>query len=108
MSTESHSLAHKTQEEIVKRYGFTTQSIIWIEELAELQKALTKLLRVTRLDRLTTDAGQKAINDLHEEMADVLICLEQMIITFKNEKEVDKNYYTKMARMRNHLLEDKE
>lgn len=47
------------------------QEIIWVEELSELQKEITKSLR-----------GKLRKDCMEEELADVLICLEQLKIKY--------------------------
>ena len=62
-------------EEALRTYGAEAQTIMVMEEMAELQKALCKLPR-------TTSAKERGIIVLQiaEEIADVQIMLEQMII----------------------------
>lgn len=54
-------------DEAIKTYGVENQLIVAIEELSELQKELTKLLR-----------GQGNHDHIVEELVDVLIMLEQV------------------------------
>lgn len=51
--------------------GGRTQEVIWIEELGELQHEITKSLR-----------GNLRKEHLIEELADVLICIEQLRIKY--------------------------
>lgn len=56
------------------------QDVIWMEELAELQQAISKGLR-GKLDR----------DNLIEETTDVIICLTQLMIKYDiNEEELQK------------------
>ena len=57
------------QEQLLKNGNI--QQVIWMEELAELQQAISKGLR-GKLDRY----------NLIEEVADVLICLTQLRIEY--------------------------
>ena len=57
------------QEQLLKNGNI--QQVIWMEELAELQQAISKSLR-GKLDRY----------NLIEEVADVLICLTQLRIKY--------------------------
>lgn len=52
---------------IMNEYGITIQESVWVEELAELQQALSKYIR-----------GRYSIGNIAEEVADVEICLEQI------------------------------
>jgi len=59
------------------KFGDECQIIVAIEELAELQKELTKLLRCN-----------SNLEAIAEEMADVEIMLEQLKMMFNNQKAV--------------------
>lgn len=54
-------------EKAILRHGITTQSVICMEEMAELRKEVSKYIR---------GKGNKA--NLAEEMADVYICLNML------------------------------
>ena len=56
---------------IIEKYGKEAQTIVAIEELSELQKALCKYLR-----------GQDNFENIVEEIADVKIMLEQLELIF--------------------------
>ena len=59
-------------ERIVYGNGKTMQLIVAIEELAELQKELTKSLR-----------GQENIDHIEEEMADVMLIIDELSYIFR-------------------------
>ena len=73
----------KTYIKLIGKFGCDHQIIVGIEELAELQKELTKQLR-----------GNGNINHIISEIADVEIMIEQLKIIFNCKKEVEntKNY----------------
>lgn len=57
------------------------QSVIWVEELSELIKAITKMERMmVSGDDIDSDEALALRKNLIEEMADVLICIKQMMI----------------------------
>ena len=60
----------------VVRYGIQLQSIVAMEECAELQKEISKLLR-----------GSGARTHLLEEMADVIICIKQLQLMYNLDDE---------------------
>jgi|WetSurMetagenome_2_1015567.scaffolds.fasta_scaffold03545_12 hypothetical protein len=60
--------------EAIKRWGIESQSFMAIEEMAELTKALSKIYR---------ECGQKQIENVIEEIADVKIMLEQMEMIYE-------------------------
>lgn len=57
--------------EAIEKYGAVNQTMVAIEEMAELMQALVKCLR-----------GQKNRNNLVEEIADVHIMLDQIMIIY--------------------------
>lgn len=65
-------------QETMDRYGIEKQSLVAMEELSELQKAISKLVR--NPEEKTKPLEFKGLkNNLIEEMADVLICMDQLI-----------------------------
>lgn len=91
--------AEEIEREAAERYGIRSQSIVAIEEMSELQKELTKLLRgecENRIDRIS------------EEMADVYIMLEQLEILIENHAEIGEWKGKKLRRLRDKLRKDSE
>lgn len=89
---------------IIKTCGEKAQMVVAIEEASELQKALCKYLRVE-------GAGQKfdALKAITEEMADVQIMLDQLMIIFANEEQMQKVVAEKIERTYKRLgIETKE
>lgn len=62
----------KDLEKIIEHYGGINQVLVLFEEMGELTKAITKVLR---------EQGNKA--DVAEELADVQIMIDQMKLIFK-------------------------
>lgn len=75
---------------LIDKFGSVTQLIVTIEELSELQKAITKLLR----NKVTQDN----ITAMTEEIADVEIMLEQIKQFFKISEEVEYQKGIKLIR----------
>ena len=73
-------------EEILIWHGRESQERQAMEEMAELTQALNKLWR-NRRGHIRKDRT-KLLNNVTEEMADVIICLEQLIQIYSNEKEI--------------------
>lgn len=67
----------ETIEQAINVYGEVNQKIVAIEELSELQKEICKDLR-----------GQGNSYNLAEEIADVIICLEQLIKMYGYDKNM--------------------
>ena len=74
----------KILEGAIKTWGEEAQSVVAIEELSELTKALTKCLRYYVAEQ--GDHGQ-IVADIREEMADVGIMLNQMELIFGDPTE---------------------
>lgn len=55
----------------IKYWGLEAQMFMMFEEMAELQKAITKIWR-----------GQGTKEDMADELADVEVMMEQMVIAF--------------------------
>ena len=91
--------AEEIEREAAERYGIRSQSIVAIEELSELQKELTKLLR---------GECENPIDHISEEMADVYIMLEQLKILFKNRAMISEWKNKKLRRLRDRLRKDSE
>lgn len=91
--------AEEIEREAAERYGIRNQSIIAIEEMSELQKELTKLLR---------GECENRIDHISEEMADVYIMLEQLEILLNNRAMIDEWKDKKLRRLRDRLRKDSE
>ena len=76
----------------IEKYGAEAQVVVALEEMAELQQALTKFLR--------GNPDQKNIN---EEMADVSIMLEQLKLIFNNRAAVTHWEHKKLTRLEQRL-----
>ncbi len=85
------------QEPIVRVYGIKSQSIIWLEELSELAQAVSKCCR---------DADGETVANMTEEIADVLICIEQMRATYGiKAADVQEVIYEKQERQKKRVAE---
>ena len=68
----------RVNDKTLDRYGIERQSLVAMEELSELQKAISKLVR--NPEEKTKPLEFKGLrHNLIEEMADVLICMDQLI-----------------------------
>ncbi len=66
----------RVNDETMDRYGIERQSLVAMEELSELQKAISKLVRNPEKTKPLVFEGLR--NNLIEEMADVIICMDQL------------------------------
>lgn len=88
------------------RYGIQNQSLVAMEELSELQKAVSKLVRCS--EERTKPFDFKGLrNNLIEEMADVLICMDQLIEYYQIERsEIQEFIQAKQERQAKRLEEE--
>lgn len=79
--------------EVLAKYGCENQMNMVIEECAELQKAVCKIIRD---DGHITD---KHDENLREELVDVLVVCQQMFLVLKmTEEEINKRAGAKLER----------
>ena len=74
----------KILEGAIKTWGQEAQSVVAIEELSELTKALTKWLRYYLASQ---GDYEQIVADIREEMADVGIMLNQLCLIFGDPTE---------------------
>ena len=78
----------KYVEKLIEKNGIERQSIVAMEECSELQKAISKALRYEQGDRFVADNQRE---DLIEEIADVIFCIEQLKVMYSiDEEEIEK------------------
>lgn len=96
----------KINKETMNRYGIERQSLVAMEELSELQKAISKLVR--NPEEKTKPLEFKGLrNNLIEEMADVIICMDQLKEYYKiKASEIQSIIDSKQARQRRRLEEE--
>lgn len=87
------------------KYGDSAQIDMAIEEMAELTKALLKHRRANRFDQYDMD---KVRDNVSEEIADVLIMLEQLQIIFCNRCQVERIIGEKIKRQARRLAGESE
>lgn len=69
----------KNIQNIIEKNGIQRQCIVAMEECSELQKAISKALRYEQGDRFVADNQRE---NLIEEIADVMICIDQLKFMF--------------------------
>lgn len=96
----------KINKETMNRYGIERQSLVAMEELSELQKAISKLVR--NPEEKTKPLEFKGLrNNLIEEMADVVICMDQLKEYYKiKASDIQTIINSKQARQRRRLEEE--
>lgn len=100
-----HTFNKQINNETMDRYGIERQSLVAMEELSELQKAISKLVR--NPEEKTKPLEFKGLrNNLIEEMADVLICMDQLINFYKIDRsEIQELIQAKQERQAKRLEE---
>lgn len=78
-------------------YGIKMQSLIAVEEMAELQKEIIKLHR-----------GKPNINNLAEEIADVTIMIDQLIYGLNCKDKVNEYRQEKINRLEDRIRKENE
>lgn len=66
------------QINVLDYYGIEHQSLIAMEELSELQKAISKAARYVDVYMIDHPSENSNLRNMAEEIADVLICIRQM------------------------------
>lgn len=101
-----HEIDARINNETMDRYGIKMQSLVAMEELAELQKAISKLVR--NPEEKTKPLEFKGLrHNLIEEMADVLICMDQLIEFYKiSQYEIQDIIQAKQKRQAKRLEEE--
>lgn len=96
----------RVNDKTMDRYGIEKQSLVAMEELSELQKAISKLVR--NPEEKTKPLEFKGLkNNLIEEMADVLICMDQLIEFYHIQRlEIQELIQAKQARQAKRLEEE--
>lgn len=96
----------RINNETMDRYGIERQSLVAMEELSELQKAISKLVR--NPEEKTKPLEFKGLrHNLIEEMADVIICMDQLKEYYNiTHAEIQINIDSKQARQRRRLEEE--
>lgn len=95
------------QGRVIAHYGEDAQSMIHMEECAELIQAVSKMRRVRKAYlEGGMDDDSEAYYNLVEECADVLICLEQMQEMYGiSDQEIQAMVDRKAARMEERMYE---
>ena len=93
-------------KETLDRYGIERQSLVAMEELSELQKAISKLVRNPK--EKTKPLEFKGLrHNLIEEMADALICMDQLIKSYEvKHYELQETIQAKQERQAKRLEEE--
>lgn len=78
---------------IADHYGLNNQTMIAVEEMAELTKCISKCKRYPAIDK----RAEPYIESIREEVADVLIMMEQLRYLLGQE-EVDRIVHDKLER----------
>ena len=98
MNTDETDRRHESDIRVmidaIKTFGRGTQLVVAVEELSELQKELCKALR-----------GEKSIDHIAEEVADVDIILSEVVLLFDCAPDVLKWRNEKMLRLRERIDE---
>ena len=85
----------------IETYGTHNQMLKCVEECGELARAVSRILiELSSGDGFTTE---ESLANLEEELADVSIMVEQMLMMFKCEKDVNQYIEFKLDRLEERL-----
>ena len=101
-----HEIDARINQETMDRYGIKMQSLVAMEELAELQKAISKLVRNSE-ERTKSLEFKGLRHNLIEGMADVIICMDQLKEYYSiNHAEIQSIIASKQERQAKRLEEE--
>lgn len=93
----------------ISTFGANSQVDILIEEMSELTQALIKLRRASRKDPFADKMTTQDIKaNVIEEIADVSICLDQAIMIYQCEYEVEEVRQQKILRLEDYIEQKNE
>lgn len=81
-----------TYRAALRKWGLDAQVMMAVEEMSELTKEICKIFR-----------GKGSLDDLADEVADVLITLEQLKMIYDIGDQVDKHMDLKIRRLQDRL-----
>ena len=88
-------------QKAIKHYGTHNQMLKCIEECSELSRAISRILtELSSGDGFTTKESEE---NLHEELADVLIMIDQMMMMFDCNDKVFAQGLRKLNRLKERL-----
>lgn len=88
-------------QKAIDTYGTHNQMLKCIEECGELSRAVSRILtELSSGDGFTTE---ESLANLQEELADVSIMIEQVVMMFKFEKDVNQYKAFKLNRLKERL-----
>lgn len=93
-------MSKKTYQDLVHLYGKWDQCFQACEELAELIQAISKVRRYP--------GNLKHEDDVAEEMADVMIMLEQLELIFNNGERIKQYKQVKLQKLNALIRQEKE
>lgn len=85
--------------EALGKWGLRNQFLVAIEEMSEVQKAITKVIRAREDEDLAALFGG-LVENLIEEIADATIMLEQLRYFLSVDEEVDEMIDKKILRLK--------
>jgi NTP pyrophosphatase (non-canonical NTP hydrolase) len=95
LRSDKQMMKNRIYHKAIAKFGDSRQMDICIEEMAELTQAIIKYRRNT------TRIEKELRTDVIEEIADVIIMIEQMILIFDAKTEVQKWTEIKLKRLEN-------
>lgn len=96
------SITHEARcliyDQALSKWGLENQLLVAIEEMSEVQKAITKLIRVNNIHH-SNEEYLACFDNLIEEIADATIMLEQLRYFYGMNAEVEEMMDRKIMRL---------
>lgn len=90
-------------DEALNKWGLQNQLLVAIEEMSEVQKAITKLVRAGNSKSYTNEEELACFDNLIEEIADATIMLEQLKYYYGMNAEVTEMMDKKILRLKERI-----
>jgi NTP pyrophosphatase (non-canonical NTP hydrolase) len=91
-----------TLKRAINTNGITTQEDVAIEKMSELVKAILKRRRAIK-KQATADKIRETENNIREEIADVIIMIQQLILIYDSDGDIQMNIDSKLKRLKKRL-----
>lgn len=91
-----------TLKRAINTNGISTQEDVAIEEMSELVKAILKRRRAIKKNA-TADKLRETENNIREEIADVVIMIQQLILIYDSDGDIQMNIDNKIKRLKKRL-----
>ena len=86
-------------KKVININGLSAQEDVAIEEMSELTKAILKRRRAVK-EQATADKIRKSEDNIREEIADCIIMIQQLILIYDVDGDIQMNINKKIKRLK--------